>query len=804
MLKIALKTKNEGMLLDYWLQYHSKIVGWENIFVFDNQSSDSDTLDVYDRYKGLLNLIVWSDDPLKLHNPSRCPGIYHSIINNDSCYLLLLDTDEFLTYYDVNSGKFDNSLIVDKIREKKNLALRTLWLNAIPRKDDLTNFRTQVYFENNEGKVADNKKLGKTILSSKHKAFSDNPPADSNIGHNYLNPEAVFEDNFCVLHCDRADIHRRILNNVSIIKYRAYLKGIIELDELDELYNQIKNEKIDEQLKNSLLPRMIAINSAKPHHKLQELIEYVQNKNRFLTKAASFDPRSYIKTNIIQHTIFDEPYAQEISLAGKKYSNLLELSFYDFFVNNGRPIEVLYHSAIPGDFDPVGYKLYNPDLSNFNDEQLERHYKYHGRMEGRVYRVEVPDDFDVDAYRSLNRDIFDQTDDWLKAHYYRAGKMEGRKYFDPFFDKEFFCKYNNIKIEDYSGYRDYLKDIRQIKSQTIFELIADIPTLEDYVLLVSHDNALYGATHYLYLVFHQLKAQGKKVKVLETSYNEALFKKYNLHTEDVMFYNSDPTLLYYMCTKSKAKKVYFNSMNSCMAEVVEHLPKESLLIHSHEVRKHYVCDTPPNFVVSSRIAEQYESPVKVQPPIIDAKTLTLMDEEFKKDVEVCNSFGCIDRKKIAIGMCGSLCDRKNWKTFLKAAERLSEFNFIWVGGDFDVGKNLPNFYHVKNVSLPFMYYRKFDYFLLTSLEDPCPYVVLENLYLGNKVLSFKENIYTSHVCDSLRDVYFEKDTEVSLEAVIEQVLECCKEKAIYPRPREGKEYVLSNFTNLKEELLNDL
>lgn len=800
MLKIALKTKNEGMLLDYWLQYHSRIVGWENIFVFDNTSSDEDTLRIYEKYSSVLKLIQWSDDPLKLHNPSRCPGIYQSIIDNDDCYLILLDTDEFLTYYDVESGNFDSSLVYKKIKTKVNLAINTLWINATPRKEDLIDFRNQIYFENNEAKVEENRRLGKTILSSKHKAFSDNPPTDSNIGHSYLNPEGVFEDNFCVLHCPRADIQRRILNNVSIIKYRAYLNGVIELHELDDLHTQLKQGNVDEKLKNSLLPRMHAIMLKKPHHKLQEVIDYLQNKNKFLSKASSFDTRNYIKTNVIQQVLFGDSITQEISLAGKKYANLLELSFYDFLVNSGKPVKILYHSTIPEDFDAAGYKLYNPDLSNFNDEQLRNHYKYHGRAEERVYRIDIPEDFDVDAYRNLNVDIFDQTDAWLKAHYFRAGKAEGRKYIDPFFDKQFFCAYNNIKTEEYTGYRDYLKDIRQVKSQTIFERMADIPLLEDHILLVSHDSSIYGATHYLYLIFHELKALGKKVKVVEMHHNEALFKKYGLVEDDVMFYYNDPTLLYYMCTKSNPKKVYFNSMNSCMATVAAYIPREKLLIHSHEVRKHYICETLPDFVVSARISGEYDNSAKVQPPIIDARTLASMDEEFNKDVELCNAYGPIDRSKIAIGMCGSLCDRKNWKTFLSAAEKLSGFNFIWVGGSFDIGEDLLNFYHVKNVSLPYKYYRLFDYFLLTSLEDPCPYVVLENLYVGNRVLTFKENIYTSHGCENLREVYFEKDGEVSLNSVLEHIFQTCTEKALYPRPEAGKKYVLAGYTKLREEL----
>ena len=77
---------------------------------------------------------------------------------------------------------------------------------------------------------------------------------------------------------------------------------------------------------------------------------------------------------------------------------------------------------------------------------------------------------------------------------------------------------------------------------------------QDYLLLVSHDNSIYGATHYLYLLFAYLKQKNFKLKLLELDYNPMLKEKYNVSDEDIIYYKNDPTLLYYFCVKFKVKR----------------------------------------------------------------------------------------------------------------------------------------------------------------------------------------------------------------------------------------------------------
>jgi hypothetical protein len=123
-----------------------------------------------------------------------------------------------------------------------------------------------------------------------------------------------------------------------------------------------------------------------------------------------------------------------------------------------------------------------------------------------------------------------------------------------------------------------------------------------------------------------------------------------------------------------------------------------------------------------------------------------------------------------------------------------QYNFLWVGGVEGFFPKIDNLYHVPLVKLPFIYYKLMDYFILFSQEDPCPYVVLENLYVNNKVITFKDNIYTDHKCDQTKDIYFEFNGEVSIENLCKAIDEKVIEKT--NRIGNGKKYIMDNFTKI--------
>lgn len=115
----------------------------------------------------------------------------------------------------------------------------------------------------------------------------------------------------------------------------------------------------------------------------------------------------------------------------------------------------------------------------------------------------------------------------------------------------------------------------------------------------------------------------------------------------------------------------------------------------------------------------------------------------------------INESDFVVGGAGFVDYRKGFDLFLETAKLLILNNnqkglkFVWIGG---FGRNkqkmIEKFIQENDLAghvcftgekkNPFPYYRKFDLFFLTSREDPYPLVMLENAFLGNPVIGFKD------------------------------------------------------------------
>jgi hypothetical protein len=319
------------------------------------------------------------------------------------------------------------------------------------------------------------------------------------------------------------------------------------------------------------------------------------------------------------------------------------------------------------------------------------------------------------------------------------------------------------------------------------------------IVLVNHVSNPYGATHYLLNLFKLLKNKGIKVCLLDEIVNEKLYSKYQIDTKDVISYEQDLTLLCYIYEKIKPKIFYLNSIRDIFVDFIK-LKNPNVVTHSHEIADVYGrYDLLPTYVVSKRIQKEFEDKYnhkpEIQPPIFLKEALELIDEEFSKELpKVSNHNGDIDLSKITIGMCGQTEPRKNPSLFAEISKLYPEYNFLWVGGEEGYFAKIDNLYHVPVVQLPYVYYKLMDYFVLFSKEDPCPYVVLENLYVNNKVITFKDNIYTDHKSEHTQDIYFEFDGEVSIKNLCKVINGRVIEKT--NRIGNGKKYIMDNFTKI--------
>ena len=471
-----------------------------------------------------------------------------------------------------------------------------------------------------------------------------------------------------------------------------------------------------------------------------------------------------------------------------------------------------WDEVLPKDFTAESYKELNEDLKHMNDYQCKKHYVLHGKNEQRIYFLNLPKDFDVKIYKHLNPDLANLSDVYCKTHYSKHGLHEGRQYQDPFFDKNFFAEKYGYSFDYPDIYLEYTKDIRQCKNKQFTEYINTLKYYPDVIILCNHDNSLYGASHYLYILYGILKNKYNCI-LCDVYYKHELLDKYNISKNDVIEYKNDPTLLYKIYEFYQPMLIYFNSINVAMMKVYDYVPREKIILHSHEIQKHYLLGniTIPDFVVSERIKNQYKHltqhantnfPLLQTPIITNLENIILKScEEIENNIN--NNYGTLNRSKITIGMCGQITMRKNYKLFIEIAQLYSQYNFIWVGGDksqSNIFEKYPNIYHVPFTLNPYKYYKQIiDVFILFSTEDPCPYVILENLLLETKIITFEKNIFIDHKHNLTKDIYIEYPGEINVITCSDAINKYVFEKK-NTTSNNGYLYISKYFTNVDNVL----
>lgn len=91
-IKIFTMQKNEHDILEFWILYHTKIVGLENLYIIDNESTDDGkSLEILNKYR-LLGLNVYMYDNYFNKGDYIC-----ELIKKNTCDIAVpLDIDEFI------------------------------------------------------------------------------------------------------------------------------------------------------------------------------------------------------------------------------------------------------------------------------------------------------------------------------------------------------------------------------------------------------------------------------------------------------------------------------------------------------------------------------------------------------------------------------------------------------------------------------------------------------------------------------------------------------------------------------------
>jgi len=144
LIKIFTMQKDEDDILEDWIEYHSKIVGYENIYLIDNYSNIK-CIDILKKYKNKINIYTKPDYSKK--------GDYIAeLIKENLCDIAIpLDLDEFIGYHDKSFSIGTNYVNINLDTNYVNIIIE---LNNLPEYGRysflyyLTSSNTEIYYNN--------------------------------------------------------------------------------------------------------------------------------------------------------------------------------------------------------------------------------------------------------------------------------------------------------------------------------------------------------------------------------------------------------------------------------------------------------------------------------------------------------------------------------------------------------------------------------------------------------------------------------------------------------------------------------
>jgi hypothetical protein len=428
-------------------------------------------------------------------------------------------------------------------------------------------------------------------------------------------------------------------------------------------------------------------------------------------------------------------------------------------VNNSifKKLLIDHPCLIPEDFDWQAYLQNSPDLIQvyeFSTElEAKIHYVLFGKSEYRNYNKIIHNmntnidpnllkqyNFDPKIYKILNVDLSYFTDDDASMHFLYHGTREKRNYKSKY---------------------DYNKTI-EIANAAIDNL------KESDILLINHESSLTGAPKALFNIYNYLNEKNISVVFSDVIANDCL------NIDKNCYHLNNIHLLKKIIHKVKPRIIYSNSLNIYLRYISKFLEElNNTIFYFHETYSGFSIFTQdkynnllkdkPIYVVTEKIKKEFLdhgfTNVGVSPPFLPLSEQKQIDTNKQESIDhkIINikKNREIDKNKVVIGMCGTPCGRKNFDLFASLSKKHKQYEFIWIGADETLLDSkyhtIDNLFIIKQTSNPYKYFNLLDYFFLTSVSDPCPFVVLENLYMNKKVIVLDKNIHYEHPSNNLEN-----------------------------------------------------
>jgi hypothetical protein len=219
-LKILLKTKNEDLLLQRWIDHHAKIVGEENLIIFDHFSDSETVKEIYRKYENRLTISTFRGFVDAVHNATLWPELYESL--KQSCnYFAFLDTDEYLVWANATEVRADTSIVDRLLSGNSPNAFPSTWLRNI------TGYENR-FGVNCREVLIDGLRWGKPIVSTEL-------TLTGNILHNVqLKKLGAYQEdavtNFFLLHLSELYPAQRIRSNLYKLIAHGVIRDVSELN----------------------------------------------------------------------------------------------------------------------------------------------------------------------------------------------------------------------------------------------------------------------------------------------------------------------------------------------------------------------------------------------------------------------------------------------------------------------------------------------------------------------------------------------------------------------------------------------
>lgn len=434
-------------------------------------------------------------------------------------------------------------------------------------------------------------------------------------------------------------------------------------------------------------------------------------------------------------------------------------------------------------FSHLEYLEMNPDLEEMqitNHIALYAHYYLKGHEEGRpafnpyqAKLTELPENFDEDVYKFMNLDVAQNVED-VVGHFLNIG---------------------------YGTHRTW--DIgMNYEEMNKFLVEQDIEIPDGAIVIVNHASTVTGAPFFAQDLANYLVDNGCEDVVFLDAHPSKCFtlNKKIKH----MYYFNNVNILLDILNRGNPSVIYSNSITRMVTDydLFSH-HADKTIYHFHETyvdairffrgerRKMYqlIANSKATFFVANKIRNNFRLP----PELLD-KTFVVPEFVHKSRVDKIkkNKKRRKHNKRVKIGMCGTICPRKNINLFAETAKACPEYDFVWIGGKLDT--DIPNLTFVDVVKNPHEILEQLDYFFLTSTRDPCPIVVLESLLMNHKVIICENNLRYEHPADELENFLVIKDHHFDNKEIVKQ-LKAFDLNVKLQKTKKNKEYFEANFTH---------